>query len=191
MRRITLDIETSAPAMGAAFDPKYMELTVACFHDTETDTFSSYTVPELPNLWPMLEKADILVGYNSDHFDIPILNKYYAGDLSKIRSIDLLAEIKNVLGRRLKLDSIAEATLGRKKTGSGLDAIAWWKAGEFEKVKQYCIEDVRITKDIYEYALKNGKVHYLDFGEKRDIPLDTSGWEAPAQKHSLTHTLPF
>ncbi len=191
MRRVTLDIETATAAMGAVFDPKLMELTVACIHDTETDAFSSFTVPELQNLWPVLEQADVLVGYNSDHFDIPILNKYYAGDLSKIRSIDLLAEIKNVLGRRLKLDSIAEATLGRKKTGSGLDAITWWRNGEVEKVKQYCIEDVRITKDIYEYALKNGKVHYLDFGEKRDIPLDTSGWETPAGKHSLTHTLPF
>jgi len=192
MRRITLDIETAgAAAAGPVFDPKTMEMTVACIHDTETGSFSSYTVPELPHLWPILEKADLLVGYNSDHFDIPILNKYYAGDLGKIRSVDLLAEIRNVLGRRLKLDSIAEATLGRKKIGSGLDAVTWWRDGEYEKVKKYCIEDVRITKDVYEYALANGKVHYLDMGQKRDIPLDTSRWEAPRGGSSLTHTLPF
>jgi DEAD/DEAH box helicase domain-containing protein len=192
MRRITLDIETIAPAMGGGmFDPKTMELTVACIHDTETDAYSSFTKEELPALWPILEKADVLVGYNSDHFDIPILDKYYAGDLGKIRSVDLLAEIRNVLGRRLKLDSVAEATLGKKKTGSGLDAIEWWKKGEYEKVKKYCIEDVKITKEIYEYALKNGKVHYLDFGEKRDIPLDTSHWEKSGGRPALTHTLPF
>lgn len=192
MRRITLDIETSAPTtQGAVFDPKVMELTVICIHDTETDLFTCYTVPELPNLWPILEKADVLIGYNSDHFDIPILNRYYAGDLSKIRSLDLLAEIRNVLGRRLKLDSVAEATLGRKKTGHGLDAITWWQNGEYEKVKKYCIEDVRITKDIYDYALKNGKVRYNDFGEKRDIRLDTSHWESPQSPNALTHTLPF
>ena len=192
MRRITFDIETAgAAAAGPIFDPKTMEMTVVCIHDTETDLFSSYTVPELPNLWPILEKADLLVGYNSDHFDIPILNKYYAGNLSQIRSVDLLAEIRNVLGRRLKLDSVAEATLGRKKSGNGLDAVTWWRNGEYEKVKKYCIEDVRITKDVYEYALKNGKVHYLDFGEKRDIPLDTSQWEAPRDTNALTHTLPF
>ena len=188
MRRITFDIETVGG--GNITDPRTMELSVVGIHDTETDAFSTFTKEELPKLWKIFEKADVLVGYNSDHFDIPILNKYYAGDLSKIRSIDLLAEIKNVLGRRLKLDSVAEATLGRKKTGSGLDAVKWWEAGEYEKVKKYCIEDVRITKDVYEYALKNGKIFYSDFGQKRAIPLDTSHWEN-GEKNSLTHTLPF
>src|SRR3990167_3009640 len=112
MRRITLDIETTAGGVGGAFDPTQMHLTVACIHDTETDEYTSYTKEELPKLWPILERADVIVGYNSDHFDIPILNRYYSGDLTKIKSIDLLAEIKNVLGRRLKLDSVAQATLG-------------------------------------------------------------------------------
>jgi DEAD/DEAH box helicase domain-containing protein len=190
MRRITLDIETTSAGLGAAFDFKQMELTVACIHDTETDQYSSFKQEELPKLWPILERADMIVGYNSDHFDIPILNKYYTGDLSTIKSIDLLAEVKNVLGHRLKLDSIAEATLGRKKTASGMDAVKWWAEGQYEKVIKYCIEDVRITRDIYEYALKNKKLHYSDFGKRRDIPLDVSGWET-TEKASMTHTLPF
>ena len=191
MRKITLDIETTLPAFGAAFDPRQMELTVVSVHDSESGAFTCYTVPELPNLWPVLEKADMLIGYNSNHFDIPILNRYYPGDLSSIHSVDLLFEIKNVLGRRLKLDSIAEATLGRKKIGTGLDAVAWWRNGEYDKVKKYCIEDVRITKEIYDYARTNAKLHYLDLGEKRDILLDTSRWEMPEVKGALTHTLPF
>lgn len=188
MRRITFDIETTSA--GSIVDPTTMELAVVGIHDTETNALSSYTVAELPSLWPILEKADLIVGYNSDHFDIPILNKYYAGDLGKIHSVDLLAEIKNVLGRRLKLDSVAEATLGRKKTGSGLDAVKWWTEGEYEKVKKYCLEDVKITKDVYEFALKNGFIFYSDFGEKRKIPLETAHWETNT-KASLTHTLPF
>jgi len=118
------------------------------------------------------------------------LNKYYTGDLSKIRSIDLLAEIRNVLGRRLKLDSVAKATLGKKKSGSGLDAVRWWAEGKIDKVRKYCLDDVKITKEVYEYALQNGKVRYDDFGTKRDIPLDTTHWEKAAGT-SITHTLPF
>ncbi len=190
MRKITLDIETTNATIGGAFDPSSMNLTVACIHDTETDLFTSYEVGELPKLWPILERADLLIGYNSDHFDIPILNRYYAGDLSKIRSLDLLAEIKNVLGRRIKLDSVASGTLDKKKTGNGLDAIKWWNEGKKDKVIKYCIDDVRITKEIYEYALQNGKVRYSDFGKKKDIVLDTSGWESK-KAASLTHTLPF
>lgn len=189
LRRITLDIETTYAAPGT-FDPNSMELSLIGIHDTFDDSLQSFTVPELPKLWPILERADVLVGYNSDHFDIPILNKYYAGDLSKIRSIDLLAEIRNVLGRRLKLDSVAKATLGKKKSGSGLDAVRWWAEGKIDKVRKYCLDDVKITKEVYEYALQNGKVRYDDFGTKRDIPLDTTHWEKAAGT-SITHTLPF
>lgn len=189
MRRVTLDIETAAAASGI-MDPATMELTIVGIHDSKTDTYSSYMQEELLRLWPILESADLVVGYNSNHFDLPILNKYYAGDLMKIRSVDLLAEIKNSLGRRVKLDSVAQATLGRGKTGSGLDAVKWWAAGEIEKVRKYCLEDVRVTKDLYEFALKNGFVYYSDFGEKRKIPLETAAWETGATT-SLTHTLPF
>src|SRR3989344_9092143 len=188
MRRITLDIETTTAV--SFIEPTTLELALIDIHDSETDVFSSFTREELPKLWPILERADVLVGYNSDHFDIPILNKYYSGDLAEIRSIDLLAEIRNVLGRRLKLDSVAKATLGRGKTGSGLDAVKWWQEGKIEKVRKYCLEDVRVTKDIYEYALKNGRVKYSDFGEIREIPLDTASWETSGSA-SLTHTLPF
>lgn len=190
MRRITFDIETTGAALGNAFDPALMELSLVGIHDSSTDTYASFLKEELSMLWPILESADVLVGYNSDHFDIPILNRYYAGDLAAIKSIDLLAEIKDSLGRRLKLDSVAEATLGRKKIGSGLDAVTWWAKGEVEKVRKYCLEDVRITKDVYEYALRNGHLLYMDYGEKKKIPLDTSKWGEKSH-NALTHTLPF
>lgn len=189
MRRITLDIETTGAASGG-FDISAMEMSLIGIHDSSDDSYQSFLVPELPKLWPILERADVLVGYNSDHFDIPILNKYYSGDLTKIRSIDLLAEIKNVLGRRVKLDSVAKATLGRRKTAHGLDAVTWWAQGKIDKIRKYCLEDVKITKEIYEFALANGRVRYDDFGTKRDVPLDTTHWESP-QKNTLTHTLPF
>ncbi len=188
MRRITLDIETTSAT--GVFDPSAMELSVIGVHDSEDDSLRAYEVSELPLLWPILERADVLIGYNSDHFDIPILNKYYSGDLSKIRSIDLLTEIKNVLGRRIKLDSVAKATLGKKKGGSGLDAVRWWQEGKKDKVKKYCLMDVQITKEIYDFALANSKLRYDDFGQKRDIPIDTTHWEKPTAS-SLTHTLPF
>lgn len=191
MRKITFDIETSNTFqdVGRA-DPALLDLSVICAHDSETGEYNIYTKEELFNLWPIIEKADMLIGYNSDHFDIPLLNKYYPGDLKKIKSLDILKEIKNSLGRRLKLDSVAEATLGKKKIGHGLEAVAWWKKGEVEKVKKYCKEDVEITKKLYEYALKNRALKYKDFGGTREIKLDTSMWEKK-EASSITHTLPF
>lgn len=191
MRKIVFDIETSNEWTGGSFDPVDLDLCMVCIHDSETGEYSSYTQEELPKLWPILEHADMLIGYNSDHFDIPLLNKYYPGDLTGIKSLDLLVEVKKSLGRRLKLDSLAEATLGRNKIADGLQSVRWWKEGKVDLVREYCIEDVRITKDIYDYARKHGYLKYKDFNGLRKIPIDASLWEEPVEKATMTHTLPF
>lgn len=192
MRKLTFDIETSNLFSDVGSnDPSKLSLSVVCVHDSGTDSYSSYLEEDLGKLWPIIEKADMLIGYNSNHFDIPLLNKYYPGDLEKIKSLDLLKEIHGSLGRRIKLDDVAEATLGKNKIGHGLEAIVWWRNGEKDKVIKYCLEDVKITKELYEYALKHNHVKYKDAGTLKEIKLDTSGWEKPAQAPMMTHTLPF
>lgn len=191
MKVLTFDIETIGD-FGTNGDFSNLEVTVVGVHDSSSGTMSSYFKEDLPKLWPLFESADMLVGYNSEHFDTPILNKYYAGDLSKIKSLDLLKEIKNVLGRRLKLDNIAEATLGKKKSGDGMQAVAWWKQGLKEKVRDYCLDDVKITRQLYDYALKNGSLKYKDYESgTREIKLDTSKWETQSDQGAITYTLPF
>ena len=99
--------------------------------------------------------------------------------------------MQKVAGRRMKLDQIAEGSLGINKTGHGLDAIKWWREGDVEKVKKYCLDDVRITKDIYEYALKNNKLIFKEGPNMNEIKLNTSDWETLPESPSLNHTLPF
>jgi len=191
MRKIVFDIETSNMFSEVGVnDPAALTISVVGVYDSATDKYSAYLENELKQLWPIIEKADVLIGYNSDHFDVPLLDKYYPGDLRKIRSLDLMKEVKNVLGRRIKLNTLAEATLGRNKTGDGLEAIRLWKAGEIEKVKAYCLEDVKITKELYEYILLNKKVKYQDNQTIKELILDTSNWENQTTQ-SITHTLPF
>lgn len=191
MRKIVFDIETKNTFQEAGSnDPADLDISVVCVYDYATDQYNSYLEKDFKNLWPIIEKADMLIGYNSEHFDTPLLNKYYPGDLTKIKSLDIMKEIKNSLGRRIKLDTIAEATLGKKKIGHGLEAITWWKNGEVDKIIKYCLEDVKITKEVYEYALKNNSLKYKDGNELKDIKLDTSLWEKE-ETSSITHTLPF
>lgn len=191
LKRITFDIETEGDFRGNG-DFSNLEITVVGIHDSSTNEYKSFLKHELKDLWPILERADLLVGYNSDHFDIPILNKYYAGDLTKIKSVDLLKEVKAVLGRRLKLDNLAEATLGEGKISNGLEAMTWWKQGLIDKVREYCLDDVRITNELYLHAKKKKLLRYRDYDGVRDIKLDTSAWELiPTDAPAMTHTLPF
>src|SRR3989338_2431144 len=145
MRAITFDIESTFESLvRGRIDVNEQELTVVAIHDSLTNEYSSYSKEELTKLWPLIERADMLIGFNSDVFDIPLLNRYYPGDLTHIHSLDLLNEVQKVLGRRIRLQSLAEATLGKGKAGDGLKAGAWWKEGKKDKVAEYCIEDVRL-----------------------------------------------
>lgn len=191
MRYVVFDLETqsSFADVGTA-DPLAQSISVGCAYDSETDTYTTVSVDELHLLWPVIEKAEVLVGYNSDHFDIPLLNKYYPGDLTQIKSIDILTAIKASLGRRLRLDGVAQATIGAKKSANGLQAIKWWREGDIASIKKYCKQDVKVTKELFEYALANGKVMFKDGYQKKEIPLDTSDWK-PHDNHSMTFSLPF
>jgi uncharacterized protein YprB with RNaseH-like and TPR domain len=140
-----------------------------------------------------LKNANIIIGFNSEHFDLPLLNKYYPGDLNKLHHLDILKEIRSSYGRRMKLDQLAAGTFGTKKSGHGLEAVTWWRQGEKEKVKKYCLDDVKITKDLYEFALKERKLFFKEGGKKIEVPLDSSNWEKPKSDSdsAMTFTLPF
>ena len=191
MRKIVFDIETKNffQEVGKN-DPSLLDIALIAIHDSQTDTYSSYAEEELAKLWPILERADILIGFNSDHFDIPLLNKYYPGDLTKIKSVDILKKIRDSYGRRMRLDQLAEGTLGKNKSGHGSEVMDWWKAGEVDKIRDYCINDVQLTKELYDYALANQSLIFKEGGTLNEIKLDTSDWETPS-KHKLTFSLPF
>lgn len=190
MRTVVFDIETANwfTEVGGS-DPANLTIALVGIHDSETG-YASFLEPELPKLWKILEHTDMLVGWNSDHFDVPLLNKYYPGDLLRIKSLDLMNEIYNSLGRRLRLDVVAEGTVGTKKIGSGGLSTKWWRDGEVEKVREYCLKDVELTKKIFDYALTNSKVKYKELGKTREIRIDTAQWMQGAAR-PMTFTLGF
>ncbi len=191
MKKLIFDIETRNifDDVGKA-DPTLLDISIVCAYDSETDEYTSYLQEELPKLWPLVEKSDVLITFNGDHFDIPLLNKYYGGDLTKIKSLDILVEIRKSLGRRIGLANIAEATLGYGKSGHGLQAVEWWKKGDIESIRKYCIQDVKVTKEVYEYALKNGTLKYKEGENLKEMKIDTSSWgEIPDSV--INFSLPF
>lgn len=178
MRYIVFDIETT-DTLPYINEKNVTELDIAIVgvYDSNTDEYTSYTVEELQSFWPLIEATDALVGFNSDTFDIPLLNKYYPGDLTSIKSIDLLKDVHRSLGRRIRLNNLAEATLGEGKSADGLKAIEWWQQGKIDKVREYCLQDVKVTKDIFEYAREHKIIKWKDLNEIKDIKIDTSAWE--------------
>lgn len=176
MNYLVFDIETTeGVGPGELTD---MDISVVSIYNSKDKSMESFLVEDFGRMWKLFEQTDIIVGYNIDHFDIPILNKYYSGDLTQIKSIDILTSIKDSFGRRVKLDDVAKATLGTNKTSHGLQAVEWWKEGKIKEIIEYCEADVRITRDVFEFAKENGFLKLKDFtGEIVRIPIDTSSWE--------------
>lgn len=191
MKYVVFDIETkNIFADVGKRDPTLLDISLIGTYNSETNSYDSYVEEELSDLWPVLEGTDALVGFNSDHFDIPLLNKYYQGNLERLKSIDIMKTIFNTLGRRISLDAIAQATLGIKKSGHGLQAVTWWKNGEIDKVRKYCIQDVKVTKNLFDHIQKEGYIKYKEGADIKTVKLDISDWKEIGAAR-MTQSLPF
>lgn len=186
-KEVVLDIETDGLIGAGGAMPK---ITLVGVYFYETDEYASYLEHELPGLWPRLERADRIIGYNTKGFDLPVMNSYYPGDFLTFRNLDLLEVITASLGFRLKLDAVAQATIGAGKTGHGLQALEYFKKGEIQKLRDYCLMDVKITKEVYEFGRDHGMVHFFDrVGEKKAVKVDFKRQDVKAAPINLT--MPF
>lgn len=149
------------------------------------DQFFGFFEPDLPKLEAILQvEQPTLIGFNSIHFDNNVVQPYFKKlQLSSLPQIDILAEIYRVLGFRMKLESVAQATLRAGKSGSGLDAIRYFRTGDLKSLAKYCLDDVRLTRDLYLYGKTHGFILYHAAGEIQRLPVS---W---AQENTITKRL--
>lgn len=166
---VVLDLETQHTFQEVGYDPAKLKVSVVGIYDYATEGYETYMEQDLNRLFIKLEHASEIIGYNIVKFDLPVLAPYYVGKMLQFKTMDLLEVVEKELGHRVALDDLARATLGTHKSGHGFLAIDYFAKGEYEKLKKYCLDDVRITKELYEYGLKNGKVQLLTSNGKRDI----------------------
>ena len=159
------DLETkySATEVGGWHRAAKMGISVGVVYDSMLEGCVTYLEHEIPQLIEHLKRLQLVVGFNNRRFDNRVLSAYTTSDLSTLPTLDLLEEVSNHLGYRLSLNALAEYTLGVQKSGDGLQALSWYKEGDFEKLSKYCQKDVEITRDLMIYGLEQG---YLLFRNK-------------------------
>ncbi len=164
-RTLVLDIETqrSADEVGGWDHADRMGLAVAVTQDLDTREVQVYTEDQVDALLDELHRAAHIIGFNIRRFDFSVLRGYRALDYAALPALDMLEEIHSTLGFRLSLNHLAQETLGAPKLADGLQSLAWWKAGEREKVIEYCKADVDLTRRLYEYGREHGYLLYRDY----------------------------
>lgn len=189
--KIVYDLETQRAFSAInGRDPGKLGVSIVVLYDYSDGQYKTFREENLKDLWPLLENADLIIGYNHKHFDNQVLEAYYPGDLSVLPHLDLLEQFHKAAGFRIRLDNLAQTNLGEKKLANGLQAITWYEQGDFDSLEKYCRQDVKVTKDIYEYALKHGKLKYKEINEIKEITLDTTGWDKITGQ-AVNYTLPF
>ncbi|MEK7541631.1 MAG: WYL domain-containing protein, partial [Patescibacteria group bacterium] len=178
---LVIDLETkkSFDEVGGEKNIADLGISVAGVYSYAKDAFFALEEHELPRLSEMLKEADHVVGFNIIHFDIPVMRPYVdAAVLDRIAVTDIFADAVAFLGHRVGLGGVAKATLGQSKSGHGLEALEWFRQGRVDEVKKYCLDDVRLTRDLYEYGKKNGHLLFESFIDHKihSIPV---AWEAP------------
>ncbi|HIL24424.1 MAG TPA: helicase [Verrucomicrobia bacterium] len=172
---VYFDLETkhSADDVGGWSHIDKMGMSIGVTYSTARGDYKVYGEPEVEDLIKEIQRADLVVGFNHIRFDYRVLEGYSIFDFSQVPSLDMLIVLNEKLGHRLKLDSIAQATLGCEKSAEGLQAIEWFKQGKMAEIAEYCCFDVKITKLVHEYGAAHGHLFYNNrFGNKLKVEVE-------------------
>jgi len=174
-RVLYFDLETqkSAEDVDGWGNIHLMGLAVGVVWDSLEQKYFSYLENEASKLVEKLQTANLVVGFNVKKFDYGVLQPYADFDLHEIATFDMLDDIKVKLNHRLSLNHLAENTLNSKKSADGLISLQWYKEGEIDKIVEYCQQDVKVTRDLFEYGGKHGYIKYKTrSGVAKDLKVD-------------------
>jgi DEAD/DEAH box helicase domain-containing protein len=171
---VIFDIETKQ-AVGEAFSENPFDLGISIIsvfkrqldddnHEIGGQMYSFWE-EEFKDMWSLFSNADRVIGFNSIHFDVPVVAPFCPYEFKKLNHFDIMDHVKNALGFRAGLGAIAKETLGHSKIDHGLNAVKYWAEHTPEslaKLKKYCEADVFVTKEVYDYGLTHKELKFKD-----------------------------
>ncbi|MDH5561194.1 MAG: ribonuclease H-like domain-containing protein, partial [Deltaproteobacteria bacterium] len=135
---LVFDLETqrSAEEVGGWSNIAEMRMSVGVVWDSKKQKHFTYLNDQVEDLIAHLSSGPRVIGYNHIGFDYVVLSGYYEKGplrnqklqkLKSLKNLDLLLDLKDRIGRRVKLDSVARPTLKIGKSADGLQALQWYK----------------------------------------------------------------
>ncbi len=177
---VYFDLETQKTAndVGGWDKKAEMGMSLGVTYSSADGIYEIFSEKRAGDLVKRLQRADLVVGYNILNFDYQVLLGYTPFELSyNVPTLDLLLDVEKSLGHRIKLEDLAQGTLGVGKTAEGLDAIRWWREGKMLEIAEYCCFDVKVTRLVHEHGAQHKELFYSDrFGRRQRMDIE---WSAP------------
>jgi hypothetical protein len=143
--------------------PATMGIACICAYDYTADKYRVFGEYELEDFQALIKIHDKVCGFNNIGFDDKVLA---TADITipTAKSYDILSEIYHSLGSRqkgCKLENVVKANFpnAQLKTEDATKVPFLWQQGYHAKVIDYCLNDVRMTKQILDKILRFGYIN--------------------------------
>ena len=167
MDTLVFDIETknffTDPGVGRD-NFEALEISVVGVYSYAKNEYFIFDEYEMPQLAELFRGAQTLIGFALNRFDVPVLNAHFQRlpapklNLWAKERIDMLEIIERVLDQRISLSKLAQANLGVSKNRHGGEAIGLYARGEMKELKEYCLNDVKLTRELYDRFRTEGEL---------------------------------
>lgn len=161
MDTLVFDIETqnffTDPGVGRD-NFAALKISVVGVYSYAQDTYFAFEEQEMAALAALFNGAKRIVGFSMNRYDVPVLQNYFhklrgvvhGPNLWNMERVDLLEKVESATGERVSLSRLAEANLGTKKDRHGSMAITLYREGKIAELKEYCLNDVKLTKELFD-----------------------------------------
>lgn len=159
-----------------------LKISVVGVYSYFYDKYFVFEEREMERLAELFHEARRIVGFSMNRYDVPVLNHYFqklggaAPKLWEKERVDLLEEIEMAAKQRVSLSKLAEANLGVKKDRHGSEAIGLYRGGKMDELKEYCLKDVKLTRELYDLYQKQ---NYLLMPDKQTGEMVRVGFAKP------------
>ncbi len=144
-------------------DKENMGISCIGAYDYLEDRYRVFTKGNFQEFMELVSMRSLIVGFNSIPFDNAVVKAAIDFVIPESKSYDLLREIWIASGLHPEfqypshvgygLEACCSANWGTKKTGNGAFAPVYWQSGHYGKVIDYCLNDVRLTKQLFDAAM--------------------------------------
>lgn len=144
-------------------DHANMGISVIGAYDYKADRYRVFMRDNFPEFIALCGQRAPLVSFNGLSFDDMVIRASGLAMPDKTPRYDLLVEIWKASGLGPKfqypshagfgLDACCEANFGTRKTGNGALAPVLWQRGEIGQVIDYCLNDIKLTKQLFDMVL--------------------------------------
>lgn len=148
-------------------DHANMGISVIGAYDYAQERYRVFCADNQHEFAQAVENADLIVGFNNVAFDNAVIRAAWGQHLVlpegwQGKSYDLLVEVWRAAGLGpvfnykthggYGLDAVCEKNFGTKKSGNGALAPKMWQRGMVGNVIDYCLNDIRLTKQLFDHV---------------------------------------